>query len=353
MRYLRLLLFPFSLLYGLAIALRHWLYDHDWLRRTAVDIPTIVVGNLAVGGTGKSPMVEYLVRLLGPDYRIAVLSRGYGRRTKGFREVQTDDQAPLTGDEPLQIKRKFPHITVAVCESRVEGIHLLQNRHDLVLLDDAFQHRSLIPGFSILLFDFKTTWQDPHLLLPAGNYRDLLSRRRHADVMIVTKTPKEPTDRQRNRIANKLSTSSAPLLYSYIQYDGIVPMHGTGNQTVDAQTPVLIVTGIANPTPFVEYVHQRHLVFDHIAFPDHHAFTERDIDRIGARFGQLGGAQKIIITTEKDTMRLYGFIDNLSSLGIAVHYVPIRTAFNPSDRQELDGRIKQYLQSARGKQVNP
>src|SRR5690606_8735371 len=132
--------------------------------------------------TGKSPMVEYLVRLLGPDYRIAVLSRGYGRRTKGFREVQTDDQAPLTGDEPLQIKRKFPHITVAVCESRVEGIHLLQNRHDLVLLDDAFQRRSLIPGFSILLFDFKTTWQDPHLLLPAGNYRDLLSRRRHADV---------------------------------------------------------------------------------------------------------------------------------------------------------------------------
>ena len=205
MRYIRLLLFPFSLLYGLVIAIRHALYDLNWMKRTAVDIPTIVVGNLAVGGTGKSPMVEYVVRALGDEYRIAVLSRGYGRRTRGYREVQADDDASFVGDEPLQFKRKFPAITVAVCEKRVTGVRQLEANHDLVLLDDAFQHRALIPGFAILLFDFTATLHGPHLLLPAGNYRDLLSRRRHADMMVVTKTPQDAQESQKVRIAGKLS----------------------------------------------------------------------------------------------------------------------------------------------------
>lgn len=349
MRYLRLLLFPLSLVYGLVIAFRHWLYDNDWLKRTAVDIPTIVVGNLAVGGTGKSPMVEYLIRLLGDNYRIAVLSRGYGRRTKGYREVQTHDNAALTGDEPLQIKRKFPEITVAVCESRVSGVRQLQQNHDLVLLDDAFQHRSLIPGFSILLFDFTTTWRQPRLLLPAGNYRDLASRRRHADIMVLTKTPEHATAHQKKYVAQKLSSPPIPLLYSQIHYEGLMPLAENGKSlgNVGSNTVALIVTGIANPVPFLTHAKKRFRVADHLAYPDHHRFTERDINKIRTRLEQIEEPQKIVLTTEKDVMRLGQFSNVFAAHDILVYYIPIQTVFDTPDEAVLQSSIDQYMQFAK------
>lgn len=345
MKYIRLLLFPFSLLYGLAIAVRHLLYDRNWLTRTAVGIPTIVVGNLAVGGTGKSPMVEYLVRALSADYRIAVLSRGYGRRTKGYREVRADDDASLVGDEPLQFKRKFPHITVAVCEKRVAGIRRLEASHDLVLLDDAFQHRALVPGFAILLFDFKATLRDPHVLLPAGNYRDLRCRRRHADIMVVTKTPEGATAAQQDRIACKLAVGTVPLLYASIQYDALVPL-GDEELPVPADAQTLVVTGIANPAPFVEFAARQYAVAGHVAFPDHHAFTDGDIERIAARFAQIKEANKILVTTEKDAMRLRAYSAFFQSRKTPVYYVPIRAVFGQSDEALLLAQVRQYLERA-------
>lgn len=345
MRYFRLLLFPFSLLYGLVIAVRHWLYDLDFFSRTAAEIPTIVVGNLAVGGTGKSPMVEYLIRMLQSSCRVAVLSRGYGRRTKGYREVQGDDDASLSGDEPLQIKRKFPHITVAVCEKRVVGVRQLQDKHDLILLDDAFQHRALIPGFSILLFDYHTTLRDPHLLLPAGNYRDLSSRRKYADIMVVTKTPHNATAQHKDEIANKLYAPNIPLLFSQLHYDGLLPMLTEGNeQVINAESDVLVVTGIANPAPFLAYIQQHYRIAHQLEFPDHHAFTAGDISRIISCWARIGGTNKIMITTEKDSMRLRDFSDTFRTHKLQIFYMPIRSAFELADEAILKQFIGQYLQ---------
>src|SRR5690606_6426916 len=169
LNYLRLLLLPFSFLYGLIIILRNKAYDRGILKSKGFEIPTIVVGNLAVGGAGKSPMTEYLIRMLMHSYKVATLSRGYGRRTKGFLLVENQDDPIKVGDEPLQFKRKYPEITVAVCEDRVVGVEKLKNDHDLVILDDAYQHRALKPGFSILLLEYKSLFK-PKFLLPAGNF---------------------------------------------------------------------------------------------------------------------------------------------------------------------------------------
>lgn len=347
MKYIQLLLFPFSLLYGLVIAVRHALYDRDWLKRTAVGIPTIVVGNLAVGGTGKSPMVEYLVRTLGSKYRMAVLSRGYGRETKGYREVEVGDDATQVGDEPLQFKRKFPDITVAVCEKRVKGIRKLEANHDLVLLDDAFQHRTLVPGFVILLFDYTATLHEPHVLLPAGNYRDLFGRRKHADVLVVTKTPRDVPAEQKAKIARKLSVDSIPLIYSSIQYDHVLPLDGAVETwRPDAETHVLLVTGIANPAPLVDHAAQHYVPVGHISFPDHHAFTEADAKRITSRFESVSGPNKIVLTTEKDAMRLRAFAGLFRAQGIPVFYVPIRAGFASADERVLRTRLEHYLENA-------
>src|SRR5690606_9030671 len=209
MAYLRMLLLPFSLLYGLAIWIRNRLYDWGWLRSVAFDKSVIVVGNLAVGGTGKSPMTEYLIRLLSSHGRVATLSRGYGRKTRGFMEVAPEDTAQRTGDEPLQFKRKFPDITVAVDEDRVDGVsRLIETGHDIIVLDDAFQHRALRPGLAILLFDFHAMGK-PKWLLPAGDYRDAFGERRRADVMVVTKTPPGSTATEKNRIRQRPSTAHA------------------------------------------------------------------------------------------------------------------------------------------------
>lgn len=349
MRYIRLLLFPFSLLYGLIIAIRHALYDHDWLKRTAVGIPTIVVGNLAIGGTGKSPMVEYLIRMFSSKYRIAVLSRGYGRQTNGYREVEVGDDATQVGDEPLQFKRKFPDITVSVCENRLKGIRELQGNHDLVLLDDAFQHRALVPGFAILLFDYTATLRGPHVLLPAGNYRDLLRRRRHADILVVTKTPNEAPVDQKSKIAHKLSVDSIPLIYSSIQYDHILPLDSADELLQpDGATKVLLVTGIANPTPFVNHATQHYHPAGHLAFPDHYAFTAADAQRIVSRFESVSGSNKIVLTTEKDAMRLRVFANLFRTQGIPVFYLPIRASFGPTDAQLLRAKLERYLQNAQG-----
>lgn len=203
MKYLRLLLFPFSLLYGAVVWCRNRLYDWGWLRQTGFDRPVIVVGNLEVGGTGKSPMTEYLIRLLKDRYRLATLSRGYGRRTKGFLEVAAAMDARDVGDEPLQFKQKFPGITVAVAEDRVSGIRQLWEGHELFLLDDAYQHRALKPGLSILLFDYNRL-KDPPVLLPAGNLRDQLRERRRADIMVVTKCPEDPGREVKQAIRKRL-----------------------------------------------------------------------------------------------------------------------------------------------------
>lgn len=376
MKYLRMLLFPFSLIYGAVVWCRNRLYDRGWLRQTGFDEPVIVVGNLEVGGTGKSPMTEYLIRLLKERYRLATLSRGYGRRTKGFLEVAAAMDARDVGDEPLQFKQKFPDITVAVAEDRVAGIRLLREghrlrkgydqreRHDqregheLFLLDDAYQHRALKPGFSVLLFDYHRL-DAPPFLLPAGNLRDQLRERRRADIMVVTKCPADLGQEVKRAIRKRLEVpgKNIPVFFAGIDYGTPIPYFPDAltlsapfpaEFSLDRVQQALIVTGIARPAPFVEYVKTRVPQVAHLAFPDHHPFSTTDLYLIGRRFGTLKAeaGQKIILTTEKDRMRLMAgeFATQMSEWPI--YYIPIRMTFQEDDGAAFDRRVLDYCRLA-------
>src|SRR5690554_6308411 len=354
MKYLRLLLFPFSLIYGTVIWCRNRLYDLGVMTQTSFDLPVIVVGNLEIGGTGKSPMIEYLIRLLKVDYKIATLSRGYGRKTKGYLEARPGTSAIEVGDEPLQFKKKFPDITVAVQENRVAGVETLKKDHDLVLLDDAYQHRALKPGLSILLFDYNQL-NDVKVLFPAGNLRDRISERRRADIMVVTKCPKNLDHNSKQRISKQLEVSGrhVPVFFAGISYSDPIPYNNwiSGEQIKDPETAAvkledyqqaLIVTGIARPAPFEAYVRSCITQVETLTFPDHHPFSVGDINLIGRKFEAMNSESKVILTTEKDKMRLMTkeFAGQLKKWPL--YYIPIRMEFLESDGEDFDSQVLEY-----------
>lgn len=349
MGYLRLLLIPFSLAYGLVVWIRNRCYDRGWFSSTSVSVPTIVVGNLAVGGTGKSPMVEYLIRLLAGTYRLATLSRGYGRETRGYLEVSTTHTAAQCGDEPLQFKRKFPQVTVAVCEDRVQGVkRLMETGHDVILLDDAFQHRALKPGLAILLFDFRTL-QRPRLLLPAGNFRDMLAERRRADVMIVTKTPVSAESGEKDRIRRRLAAGQrAPVLFAGIGYGPLVPVSTAIADAVelDWDTSVLLVSGIANPVPLLEFLSERVGSVQQVAYPDHHPYTVSDVRRIKAAFDRLPPGRRLVLTTEKDAQRLWTPRLQPELASLPLYMIPIEVRFDGQDERVFRRIITEYCAGA-------
>ncbi|MFC3200184.1 tetraacyldisaccharide 4'-kinase [Parapedobacter deserti] len=348
MDYFRLLLLPFSILYGLVTWLRNRCYDWRWIKSTSFDRPTIVVGNLAVGGTGKSPMIEYLIRLLDGQYKLATLSRGYGRRTQGFMEVQVESTAAESGDEPLQFKRKFPHVTVAVGEDRVKGVRqLFETGHDVVLLDDAFQHRALDPGFVILLFEYHAMGR-PRLLLPAGNYRDGLWERRRADLLVITKTPDDAAAAEKEQIRRRLSGSeNIPVLFTGISYGTLVPVFPTNRNAalLDASLSILLVTGIANPTPLLRYLSAQVAEVEQLRYPDHHEYTSTDLRRIINRFNGLSNPRKLIVTTEKDTQRF--LLPSLRGLltGLPLYVMPIRVSFDHKEEQTFQQMVLAYCEA--------
>lgn len=346
MDYLRLLLLPFSLLYGIAVWLRNRFYDWGWMKQTAFAVPTIVVGNLAVGGTGKTPMTEYLVRLLAPNYRVATLSRGYGRTTRGFRVVEFHDTAEESGDEPLQFKRKFPEVMVTVCEDRVIGVQwLVEHGYEVIVLDDAFQHRALKPGLSLLLFDYpsirRTKW-----LLPAGNYRDWLAERKRADVMVVTKTPDIATTEDREAIRRRLAgDKQLPVLFAGIGYGKLTTVWPDKSDTTAEFAPdfsILLVTGIANPDPLHSYLAARAGEIFHLRYPDHHAYTAADMEKIKRQFVEIGNARKRIITTEKDLQRLLTPERAAVLRGLPVYVLPMHLTLGVEDEEMLQQTVLQY-----------
>lgn len=348
MDYLRLLLLPFSVLYGIAVWLRNRLYDWGWLKQTAFDVPTIVVGNLAVGGTGKTPMTEYLIRLLAADYRVATLSRGYGRTTRGFRIVEFHDTAEESGDEPLQFKRKFPKVTVAVCEDRVIGVQwLVEHGYEVIVLDDAFQHRALKPGLALLLFDYQSM-RRPKWLLPAGNYRDWMAERKRADVMMVTKTPGDATAADRDAIHRRLADGESeypPVLFAGIGYDTLTAVWPDETGLISGLDPdvsVLLVTGIANPVPLHRYIAAQAGEVVHLRYPDHHGYSGADMQAIRKRFLEITNTRKCIVTTEKDLQRLLTpeRADLLRSL--PVYVLPIHLTLDPEGERILRELVLRY-----------
>ena len=347
MRLLRLLLFPFSFIYGLVVIIRNWAYDAGVFKSRRFKIPIISVGNLAVGGAGKSPMTEYLVSLFRDEYKIATLSRGYGRRSKGFLKVKTSSISVDVGDEPLQFKKKFPEITVAVCEDRIEVIKELNQHHELIIMDDAYQHRAVRPGFSILLFDYKSL-QGLQWFLPTGNLREPLSGRKRADVIIITKVPERLNEADRERLIARVNPLiNQQVFFSSLQYDSLKmifqPEKQLSLENITSETRILLLTGIANPSPLIEYLKQFTTLIIHHEYADHHQFSKKNIVKLVKEFKELPEGNKLIITTEKDAQRLnsHQFKELLKTL--PVYYLPVKSVIQPPDEERFNVLIKEYV----------
>lgn len=324
-----LILYPFSLLLSIILTTRHKLYDWGVFKSCSFQVPTIVIGNLAIGGAGKSPMTEFLIRSLENNFKIAVLSRGYGRKTKGFRYVQTSDSSALCGDEPLQFKNKFPHTTIAVSENRCRGIEQIKGKHDLIILDDAYQHRALQPKINILLFEYSSLLQ-PIRLFPSGRFRDLFSQTSRADFIIVTKSPTIKDRREKEKIERKLRgvNQHASIFYASIKYHQLLNPEGIPFDAALDSFHVLAISGIANPKPFVADLKSKAANLTSIAFPDHHNFTISDIQKIRSAYHSIQDENKIIVTTEKDFQRLPQ--DIMAEL--PVYFLPISTDIEESNQ---------------------
>jgi tetraacyldisaccharide 4'-kinase len=345
----RILLFPFALLYWLAIAVRNWLYDRKFFRSAEFALPVICVGNLSVGGTGKSPMVEYLVRLLMNEFKVATLSRGYKRKTKGYALANTNTTALEIGDEPMQFHLKFPNVPVAVGEQRVEAIpQLLHDRPDTeaIILDDAFQHRSIKAGLNILLTEYSNLYTHD-FYLPTGDLRDLKISARRADIIVVTKCRVDLTEQERDQVLKDLSPSKQQLVFfSTIEYGELYHIGDRTPRVLEQDEEVLLVTGIANPKPLKtlleDYTHSYSLA----QYADHHIFTIDDLKEIRNRFNALDGERKLIITTEKDAVRLAKFSQEMAGLPLFV--LPIRHKFLFAEGSKFDQAVSDFIRNFKG-----
>lgn len=339
MNLLRKLLFPFAILYGCITAVRNRLYDWQLLKSYSYDIPVIAVGNLSVGGTGKTPQTEYLIRLLQPLYKIATLSRGYKRKSKGFVLAGKNTKVEDLGDEPFQFFSKFKNIWVAVDSDRKNGIEKLLNQNDkpdVILLDDAFQHRRVKAGFYILLTAFGDIYPDD-LMLPMGNLREFRSGAKRADVIVVTKCPPNLSEDKQQEIIRKINPQKKQkVFFTAIGYDTKVYSE---NKQTDIQEirnmPKLLVAGIAKPKPFFGYLQKTG--DDVMIFPDHHDFTDTDVKNIREKAGG-----RIIVTTEKDYMRLQ---DKLRSEQL--FYLPVQTEFL-KEAEIFNQKILDYVGKSAG-----
>lgn len=314
------------------------------------NLPIISIGNLNSGGTGKTPHVEYLVRLLDDDFLIATLSRGYKRNTKGF--ILADEKTSLSkiGDEPFQFKTKFKNAIIAVDEKRVRGtkaILALDKIPDVIILDDAFQHRHIKPGLSILLTDFYNLYSKDRML-PTGNLREYKKGAQRADIIIVTKSPKVLSPFTRRRLADQLKPRPGQSLYfSYIRHGKLLQIPGVEYipESTCHFSSILMVAGIANPYPLELYLKDRCTSFEKLIFPDHHNFAEKDINMIVKKFDKIFTKNKIIVTTEKDMLRLIQpeVINRIQHLPIC--YLPIVVKLHKDDKEAFDNQILSYVRS--------
>jgi tetraacyldisaccharide 4'-kinase len=341
-----------SFFYGIGMYFRNRMYDLKILESTEFDIPVISVGNITVGGTGKTPHIEYLVTLLKNEFNVVVLSRGYKRKTKGFREVTVGSTAEESGDEPLQIKNKFPETGVYVDEKRVHGIEEIirlneEKQPDVILLDDAFQHRSVTPGINILLVDANRPVSEDRLL-PLGRLRERETHIRRAGIIIYTKCPKEVKPITRRIIMKNVNIRPYQSLYfttmDYGSPAPVFPENTNPQQPAGSIFPAaLMVTGIANPDPLKTYLSSLAEHVEEIRFADHHAFTENDIRKIEEVFGTMPVADKIIVTTEKDATRLKKTSGIPDTLKMNLFYIPIKVKFLDSEGKSFDKKILDYV----------
>lgn len=344
-RFIRIILFPFSLIYGFIIIIRNYLFDKNILRSATFEIPIICVGNLSVGGTGKSPMVELLVALLKKNYSVATLSRGYSRKTKGYKEVTVLSTPEEVGDEPLQFKIKFSDITVAVAEQRIEGIPRLiyENPNiEVIILDDAFQHRTVKPGFNILLTEFNSLYAQD-FFLPTGNLRDSKISANRADVIVVTKCPSFLQQKDKMKLQKLLNVKPYQHLFiATLQYDK--PKHLFTNEEIALENKhILLFTAIANDKVLIDYLKDHAQSVDVIKYPDHHHFNEKDVQDLVSKYSTISTGEKIIITTSKDAVKLNIFNNQLNKLPIYV--LNIRHQVLLGEDKDFNSIILNYVET--------
>ncbi|MGN0036422.1 MAG: tetraacyldisaccharide 4'-kinase [Bacteroidaceae bacterium] len=347
-------LYPLAWLYGLGVNFRNLLFDWGILRSRSFDIPVISVGNITVGGTGKTPHTEYLVRLLQSEFQVAVLSRGYKRKSKGFRLVETDMPVEQVGDEPYQMKSKFPDVYIAVDKDRCHGIDQLCSGQmgkdiEVVLLDDAFQHRYVQPGISILLVDYNRLIEND-ALLPAGRLREPASSKHRANMVIVTKCPDDIKPMDYRVLSKRLDLYPYQQLYfSTLRYGDLRPLTSDAAservslKDLSAEDEVLLFTGIASPVQMAADLERMSVRVRTMAFADHHFFSLKDIRRMEQVFQQMKAERKFIVTTEKDAVRLVRlpFLDE--SLKRHIYVLPIEIEFLQNQQDRFNQNIIGYV----------
>lgn len=348
----KLLLYPFALIYGFVVFVRNRLYDLKLLKSKEFDIPVISVGNITVGGTGKTPHTEYLIRLLKANFNVATLSRGYKRKTKGFRRVELNSTVAEAGDEPLQLKNKFPDVTVSVCENRVKGVEQLMEENtenktpDVILLDDAFQHRRITPGINILLIDYNRPIQKD-MLLPAGRLREGKYQIRRANIIIFTKCPQEVTPIMRRILQKDIQLKPyQDLFFTSLTYDDIQPVFP---QQQVAEKPnigeysLLVVTGIASPQSMHKHLNAISNEIKTKTFSDHHYYSGKDIELIMNEFNKIKSKKKLIVTTEKDALRFKDLPELNDAFKTVLYYLPVRVKFLDEEEKSFNKKIRNYV----------
>lgn len=349
----RIILFPFSLLYGLIVIIRNYLYNKKYLKSVSFNLPIICVGNLSVGGTGKSPMVEYLLSMLQSQYKLATLSRGYKRKTKGYALAHEQTSALEIGDEPMQFHRKFPNVAVAVGEERIVAIpQLLHDRPgtNVIILDDAFQHRSVKAGLNILLTDYSDLFTRD-FFLPTGNLRDQRSSYKRADVIVVTKCPATINEEEKQKLTTEINPlTHQQLFFTTIQYGTPYHIITLQQRNITQVDEVLLVCAIANPKPLKSYLVQHAHTYDEMRYTDHHIYTIDDLKEIREKFDDISAWQKLIVTTEKDAVRLIKFREQLINLPVLV--IPVQHKFLFDEESRFEQTINNFIDGFSRKEIN-
>ncbi len=343
---IRFLLLPFSLLYGLGVSINNLLYRWEVLKPFRFSLPIISVGNLTVGGSGKTPHTEYLIRLLSPHITVATMSRGYGRKTKGFLIARENHSAYEIGDEPLQYLRKFDNIFVCVAENRGMGVPKLISKQpeiQTILLDDAFQHRSIEPGLNLLLTEYARPYYRD-FLMPSGRLREWPSGAQRADAIIVSKCPEQIDRASMEDIERRLKPQpQQEVFFSYYKYlDPYNAFNPSQKVKLEDFDSIFLVSAIANTDYLIEYLERQDCEVYDLSFEDHHSFTNYEISNMAKRFSEQPGQKKLMLTTEKDAMRLELHKGYFLEMDIQVFALPIEVQFHDY-KSEFDEYVQNYL----------
>jgi len=345
LKILKTLLLPFAVLYGIIMWLRNKLYDVGFFKSVQFSIPVVSVGNLSTGGTGKTPHIEYLIKLLQQEYKVATMSRGYKRKTKGFVLADAATDATTIGDEPMQFHTKFPEAIVSVCEDRMMGIpRLLVERPEIevVLLDDAYQHRTVRPGLNILLTDFAQPFYKD-FVLPLGNLRESRKAYQRADIIIVTKCPADVATAAMNSMKDKIQPAPRQqVFFSTVAYGQLTDFLTGTTLSLPANMNIVMLSGIAKPAPMLHHLRQLANDVSMLQYPDHHNFTNSDLTQIKQRFEDWTVTNKLMVTTEKDVARLRIHQQELASWGITIAVLPITIKFI-NEVGAFEKRVRDYI----------